>query len=55
VITGFSAVPVMLMGMPAALEGLLAAELLFSLVRMFTPTLFRPLALVTLEIRWKFS
>ena len=45
----------MLMGMPCALEGLLAAELLFSLVRRLMPTLLRPLAFVIFEMRWKSS
>src|ERR1700761_5897210 len=47
VITGFSAVPVMLIGIPSAVEGLSAADVLFNLVRIFTPTLLSPLALVT--------
>src|SRR5580658_3753303 len=51
VMTGFSAVPVMLMGIPVAADGLPAAEVLFNFVRIFTPTLLRPLALVTLQIR----
>ena len=55
VMTGFSAVPVMLMGMPLAVEGLSAADELFNLVRILTPSLLSPLALVTLEIRWKLS
>ena len=55
VMTGFSAVPVILMGMPVAVEGLAAADVLFNFVRIFTPTLLSPLALVTLEIKWKLS
>ena len=55
VMTGFSAVPVILMGMPMAVEGLAAADVLFNFVRRFTPTLLSPLALVTLEIKWKLS
>src|SRR5580693_7750788 len=55
VMTGFSAVPVMLIGIPVAVEGLSAADELFNFVRRFTPTLLSPLALVTFEIRWKSS
>ena len=55
VMTGFSGVPVMLIGIPLAVEGLAAADVLFNFVRIFTPTLLSPLALVTLEIKRKLS
>ena len=52
VMTGFSVVPVILMGIPVAVEGLAEADVLFNLVRRFTPTLLSPFALGGLEIRW---
>ena len=51
VMTGLSAVPVMLIGIPLALEGFFAADELFRLVRILTPTLLSPFALVTFEIK----
>src|SRR5580698_8409855 len=45
VMTGFSAVPVMLIGIPVASDGLAASDVLFNFVRILTPTLLSPLAL----------